>query len=1166
MGVFNLGKDYKTLSIWIIKKTMFFFDRKGDLNMYITRMKIHISFSLIVLLTILVLLPCSAQSQTESEPNDRRQQANEIRLGESVMGHFQERGDYDWFKLVIDRPSRSIIRVDLSGVPEVDVSLAIYDEAGHQLKRTNASSTGEPEAITSFGIVEGIYFITAYGKESNDKDLYTLSARLIGPWEEGKEFEPNDEREQAYAIRLGETIEGFFQENRDYDCYKLVIDEPGKNIIRIDLSGVPEVDVRLEVADETGAQLKSSNSRRKGDPESIINLGITEGVYYITAFGNEANVNDKYALSTRLIGPWEVGKEFEPNDSHRQANEIRLGERVQGLFQAENDTDWYKLNIDLPGQNIIRVDLSGVPGVNSVLHINDSQGHRIKHSDMQRQGGPEEIINFGVTEGVYYIEISFSANQKNENETYTLSTVLVGPWEEGAEFESNDDTNEANEIKLDSVIEGHIQPNNDRDYYLITIPEPGMDIFVVELSSPAQANLHLELLDAEGKRIKSSDLGGIGVDEQIVKMKFPPGEYYIYAGSSEVIADESYSLRAGRPTVPPATEEEVQKALEKALDFLASKQTGAGDFSGRYKKHAGATGLALMAFIGADCVPKGYTDTITKAVDFIKSQYHPSSGYEPGSKKQALEGGLIGHGNPMYEHGIATLALTETLVDTNDLSLEPIIEDAIQLILRAQNTENKPEFLRGPIAPDSKHYGGWRYNPDSVDSDLSVSGWPILALKAVLNAGFSVPEWSFQKALEFLGACFDERDGSFSYMAGSSGNSCVRAGIGALCLQLIGKTNDPRIPPALHFMQNNPPLWNIEDPGNGYPFYYWYYGTRAMVNEGGEDWRIWKDWMCRLLVDHQNDDGSWSGNQSEQNMPIYTTALGALMLELCCGHLPIYMRERVPRPGQVEVLFEQGAEKKAATNVEVILDASNSMWGQIDGVAKIAIAKDVLEQIISGLPDEMNVGLRLYGHRYGLNDRRACQDTEINVPIGPIDKARLVDIIKKIQPKGKTPLVYSVLQAGNDFKDIQSGSIILITDGIESCSGDINSIAPALKESGIELKLHIVGFDIKEAAARAELEAMAKSTEGIYLDAKDSRELLSSLEQTLTIDFEILDEKGQVKAKNMVGGESIRLMEGSYILRLLVEPEPFEAEITIKPGQKTTIILAKEKEKWIIKN
>ena len=213
----------------------------------------------------------------------------------------------------------------------------------------------------------------------------------------------------------------------------------------------------------------------------------------------------------------------------------------------------------------------------------------------------------------------------------------------------------------------------------------------------------------------------------------------------------------------------------------------------------------------------------------------------------------------------------------------------------------------------------------------------------------------------------------------------------------------------------------------------------------------------------------------------------------------------------------------------------------------------------------MNVGLRLYGHRYSLQDNRACQDTELKVSIGPIDKIQLIDIIQKVQPKGKTPLVYSVLQAGNDFKDIRSGSIILITDGIESCEGDINSIAPALKKLGIELKLHIIGFDIKEAEAREELTAIAKSTEGTYLDAKDSQELLSSLEKTLQIEYKILDEKGKVIAKGSVGGEGVRVMEGTYTLHLLLEPEPLEMTITVKPGQKSSFILKKEKEKWIIK-
>ncbi len=977
------------------------------------------------------------------------------------------------------------------------------------------------------------------------------------------ESEPNNSREEANDLRLGESIEGLFQTEYDSDWYKLVISESGKNIIRIELSGVPEVGTYLEIYNEKGEYLKRADTGYEGDPEEIINFGVTEGIYYINVCGSEKNETHKYKLSTQLIGPWEEGQEFEPNDDSEHANELRLGERIEGLFQNPSDYDWYKLVISESGKHIIRLDLSGVPGVETYFEIYDANGERLKVADSVYEGEPEEIVNFGVTEGVYYINVAGS--EKNETHKYKLSTQLIGPWEEGQEFEPNDDSEHANEIKFKQETKGYANPHQDIDWFTITVPEPGPAIWVVELSAIPQVDLFLELFDVDGNRLKRANITEENDNEMLVRMKVHPGRYYITVNSVGGNTDTPYSLKSAEYTKPPATPEEINESLTRALDCLALKQTTGGYWPGMYEGNVGIAGLALMAFIGADCVPKKYSSNITKAIDFLKSKYTPSTNYEPGSKNAAYYGGLIHTNNPMYEHGIATLALIEAVVELDDPSLEPIIEDALQLIFRVQNTENKPEILGGPVNSDSPHYGGWRYDPDSTDSDISITGWQILALKAGLMAGFAIPEWPLQKAADFLRACYDKEEQAFTYKVGSGETGCVRAGIGALGLQLCGYDDDPLISPTLRYMQDNPSVWEFEDPGAGFPFYYWYYATRAMLNSGDDDWRIWKSWMCRLLVDHQNQDGSWEGAQEETNMTIYTTALGALMLELCCGHLPIYMRERIPRPGSVEVVFEKGKEKIASKNVEIILDASNSMWGQIEGVAKISIAKDVLEQIINGLPDAMNVGLRLYGHRYGLNDRRACQDTELKVPIGPIDKAHLIDIIGTIQPKGKTPLVYSVLQAGNDFKDIQNGSIILITDGIESCNGDIHTIAPALKETGIELKLHIVGFDIKEAEERAELEAIAKSTEGTYLDAKDSEELLSSLEQTLTIEFEILDEEGQVKARGTVGGESIRLMEGSYTLRLLVDPVPFETAITVKPGQKSTLILTKEQDKWMIK-
>ena len=49
---------------------------------------------------------------------------------------------------------------------------------------------------------------------------------------------------------------------------------------------------------------------------------------------------------------------------------------------------------------------------------------------------------------------------------------------------------------------------------------------------------------------------------------------------------------------------------------------------------------------------------------------------------------------------------------------------------------------------------------------------------------------------------------------------------------------------------------------------------------------------------------------------------------------------------------DQAKKPSATGNLVLILDASGSMWGQVEGTAKIAIAKEVLTGLVEALPDD----------------------------------------------------------------------------------------------------------------------------------------------------------------------------------------------------------------------
>lgn len=187
----------------------------------------------------------------------------------------------------------------------------------------------------------------------------------------------------------------------------------------------------------------------------------------------------------------------------------------------------------------------------------------------------------------------------------------------------------------------------------------------------------------------------------------------------------------------------------------------------------------------------------------------------------------------------------------------------------------------------------------------------------------------------------------------------------------------------------------------------------------------------------------------------------------------------------------------AQTHVELILDASGSMWNQLaDGEYRIVAAKDVLASFVSSLPadPELSVGLRVYGSRVAALDEGACEDSELFVPIEGIDREALLQTVRDAQALGATPIAYSLEQAAQDFPAEGRKIIVLVTDGEESCGGDVRGTIEALRAQGIEFELKIVGFDLDERAVT--------SFEGLgeFENARSAGELAAALGRAVEVE------------------------------------------------------------------
>ncbi|MEO7917097.1 MAG: VWA domain-containing protein, partial [Dokdonella sp.] len=189
----------------------------------------------------------------------------------------------------------------------------------------------------------------------------------------------------------------------------------------------------------------------------------------------------------------------------------------------------------------------------------------------------------------------------------------------------------------------------------------------------------------------------------------------------------------------------------------------------------------------------------------------------------------------------------------------------------------------------------------------------------------------------------------------------------------------------------------------------------------------------------------------------------------------------------------------AGENMMLVLDASGSMWGQVNGKAKVEIARETVADVLASWKNDNALGLVAYGHRR----KGDCTDIETLIAPGPLDRAAFLATVNKLNAKGMTPLSAAVKHAADVLKSSeQKATVILVSDGEETCNLDPCAIGSELERSGVEFTAHVIGFDVSDPKHQAQLRCLAENTGGRYFNARNADELGAAIEGAVSASTE----------------------------------------------------------------
>ncbi|MEL7274784.1 MAG: VWA domain-containing protein [Pseudomonadota bacterium] len=188
------------------------------------------------------------------------------------------------------------------------------------------------------------------------------------------------------------------------------------------------------------------------------------------------------------------------------------------------------------------------------------------------------------------------------------------------------------------------------------------------------------------------------------------------------------------------------------------------------------------------------------------------------------------------------------------------------------------------------------------------------------------------------------------------------------------------------------------------------------------------------------------------------------------------------------------AQSGATNKIMLVFDSSGSMRKKVEGRSRMASAKQAVSQVMGTLDGNTEIGLVAYGHRRG----KDCSDMQVVAEPAVGQGAAVARAVENMRPLGETPIADAVRMAAEVAAyDELPATVVLVTDGEESCGGDPCALADELEQKGQDFTAHVIGFGYGDGEV-AGAACLAQKTGGQYIAAADASQLADALVQTVS--------------------------------------------------------------------